>query len=217
MSTSPQTAGGRRPSFFRSPIFWLGLVAMIVAVPLGRMLLNPPAPPLPVVGTLPAFKLTDQEERSFDDAAMKDRVWIANFIFTSCPTVCPLLTAKMARLQEQTKEQGDALRLVSFSVDPYTDTPAVLKEYGAKFGQDPARWTFLTGPYTDIERAIQDGFKIAIDRQEPDEGGFYDIVHGEHFVLVDATGQLRGYYRSEAPELERLVRDAVRLVKEGGS
>jgi protein SCO1/2 len=186
----------------RRPFFWIGLVGLVVAIPLGWWLAHP-RPRLPVLGEIPRFALTDQDGRPFDDARLRGRVTIVNFVFTTCPTVCPTLSAKMARLQRETRAQ-----LLSISVDPTSDTPPVLKAYGAKFAQDPARWSFVTGSYEAVERAVVDGFHVFMGREPRDAGGGFDVVHGEKFALVDGAGRIRGYYDAIDADLARLVRDA---------
>jgi protein SCO1/2 len=169
-------------------------------------------PELPVLGNVPALALADQAGRVFDAHRFDDHPTIVNFIFTSCPTICPTLTTKMRGLQAKTA--GTAVRLVSVSVDPETDTPEVLKAYGAKFGADFARWTFATGPREALETAVVDGFKVEMSRQRrPGEADIWDIVHGEHFVLVDGERRIRGYYRAEEEPMRRLVDDAKALAR----
>jgi protein SCO1/2 len=141
---------------------------------------------------------------------------VANFIFTRCPTICPVFTQKMARFQKQTDEFGGQLALVSFSVDPEYDTPERLTAYAAKHGADPARWSFLTGDYQQLKGIIVGGFKMAMGRNEEDPQDLPNIFHGSHFVLVDRTGEIRGYYNSEHDdEVERLLREAKQLVRGG--
>jgi protein SCO1/2 len=193
----------------------------VVAVPLVRTIAAQRAAaraadeaPLPELGAVPEFSLTDQEGQPFATDRLRAHVSVVNFMFTSCPTVCPMLSSRMAGLQSRLRDV-DGVRHVSFSVDPNTDTPEVLKAYGQRYKQDPARWTFVTGPYEVLETAIVDGFKMHVGREPTDAGdGFYDIVHGEHFVLVDRAGRIRGYYRAENEELERLERDTRRLAAE---
>jgi protein SCO1/2 len=136
-------------------------------------------------------------------------VWIANFIFTSCTMVCPRLTADMAKVQTHLRNRGVAARIVSFSVDPETDTPQKLKAYGEKFGARFDTWSFLTGPEKAIERTVVDGFKTAMSRGDV---GDFDVVHGSKFVLVDKQSRIRGYYDSTDPaETAKLLTDAEEL------
>jgi cytochrome oxidase Cu insertion factor (SCO1/SenC/PrrC family) len=116
---------------------------------------------LPVYGSVPDFALTDQRGRLVRRSDLDGNVWIASFIFTNCPDECPLMTAEMARLQSDLAYMN-ALRLVSISVDPDRDTPAVLSQYAERFNADPGRWVFLTGDKRAIYRLARDGFRLGI-------------------------------------------------------
>jgi protein SCO1 len=191
--------------------------ALASASPPGARVAHPPPP---VLFALPDFKLIDQDGRPFGLAELRGKVWVASFFFTSCPSICPKLIAKLRLVQEATKAHGPAVRIVSLSVDPKTDTPPKLLAYARKHGADPARWSFLTGPLPDIEKAIREGFKQALERQtEPVKGplgeDLYDITHGARFVLVDREGRLRGFYDADGPGRAALVRDVDTLVAAG--
>jgi len=164
------------------------------------------------LGKLAEFALTDQEGRPYGTAQLRGQLWVASFFFTRCPTVCPRLIAALRDLQGAAKRAGVALRLVSFSVDPEHDTPAVLKDYAAKQKADLTSWTFLTGDAELIKKTCVDGFKLAIEIN-PDAGAeHFGILHGSHLMLVDRELTLRGYYRSEdADARAKLLKDAERL------
>lgn len=166
--------------------------------------------PLPILSTLPPFTLQSQEGVPFGSEDLRGEVWIANFVFTRCPTVCPVFTAQMRGIQ--VKAAGaEGLRFVSFSVDPAYDTPPRLKEYGAAHGADFSSWTFLTGDPEAIKAAVVTGLKVAADPPLPDQD-LASVFHGTHFVLVDADLRIRGYYDSSEPErIEALLRDAMRI------
>jgi protein SCO1/2 len=182
-------------------IFWIG---------------TPAKEPLPDLFPMPSFSLTDQGGDTFGSSQLEGKVVVANFIFTRCPTVCPTLTARMAKIQGRVA--GDeGVHLLSFSVDPRHDTPEVLREFGEKFGQNPTRWSFLTGDVQVVTRAVEEGFKGGMKGADDPDATPFDIVHGEHFVLVDAKGSIRGYYPSDEDSLGRLLSDIARLRKEGGS
>jgi protein SCO1/2 len=169
------------------------------------------------LGQVPDFSLTDQQGRTVSKRDLLGKPWVANFVFTRCPTVCPLLTAKFKALQGKVALPTGEVEYVSFSVDPEHDTPEVLAAYAAKYGADPAQWRFLTGPLGTMEKTIVQGFKIHMGQPEArkDDPTLIDIMHGEHFVLVDAEGTIRGYYRSEAAELSELADDLRALVDSG--
>lgn len=163
---------------------------------------------------MPSFELTSEQGKALSDQDLRGKVVVANFIFTRCPTVCPALTARMAKIQTEIPAELP-VHFVSFSVDPKHDTPEVLREFGAKYDQDPSRWTFLTGDLAEVMKAVEEGFRIGITGADDPEATPFDIVHGEHFVLVDKAGTIRGYYPNSDLSLQRLVRDAKRLAKEG--
>ncbi|MFO7156098.1 MAG: SCO family protein [Pseudomonadota bacterium] len=173
-----------------------------------------PEQPLPELFPMPEFELTSEQGKAVRAEDLRGQVVVANFIFTRCPTVCPGLTARMARLQSEIPADLP-VRLVSFSVDPRHDTPEVLREYGEKYGQDPRRWTFLTGDFEAVLKAVEEGFRIGVKGVEDPNASPFDIVHGEHFVLIDRKGRIRGYYPNAEPDLRQLVRDAKRLAREG--
>jgi protein SCO1/2 len=191
------------------PAFWVVAVAVLLAVPLA-MGLSRKAPVVPrVLATLPAFSLVDQDERPFDTDGMRGKVWIAGFIFTRCPTVCPRLTERMALLQKRFRHMGGEVRLVSFSVDPDHDTPQRLREYARAAHANPRVWTFVTGPLAALREAVVGGFKMTMERGAPDD--LLSITHGERFVLVDRHARIRGYYEIGDDDLDQLVRDAALL------
>jgi protein SCO1/2 len=160
------------------------------------------------LGHVPAFTLTDQTGAQVSDQALRGQIWVANFVFTRCPSVCPMLTAKFQAFQ---RDLGPlpGVRFVSFSVDPEFDTPPVLAAYAERFQADPQRWSFLTGPLDAIEKTVVEGFKVHIGKAtpQPENPTLVDIMHGEHFVLVDQGGTLRGYYRADKPGLAQLADD----------
>jgi protein SCO1/2 len=192
----------------------LGSAACLLLLAVG--LVQGRAQPLERYGQLPAFTFTRQDGQPFGREQLRGHPWVANFIFTRCPTVCPVFTRKLAGVQKRTADLGGELRFVSFSVDPEYDTPERLTAYARQHGADPARWSFLTGDYTQLKDIIVGGFKMAMGRNEADVDDIPSIFHGSHFVLVDRGGEIRGYYNSEHDDdVERLLRDTERLVRSG--
>src|SRR5688572_13485342 len=147
-------------------------------------------------GTVPAFALHDQTGGALNEEWLRGHVTIVDFVFTRCDTICPLLTLKMARLDEQTKDLPD-VRLLSFSVDPKYDTPEVLAAYAAHYKADPARWRFVTGEYDQVLTLVEGALMTAMEYAGTTESGAPDIRHGGHFLLVGPDLKIRGVYDSK--------------------
>lgn len=152
-----------------------------------------PVAEVPVWGALPEFDLVNQSGESFGTQQLAGRPWIADFIFTRCPSRCPMLTREMSRLKTELQARGwDDVTLVSISVDPANDTPEALAAYADKHGVEGEGWQFLTGTREGIWSLSIDGFKLAV--MEIEDRGEGPIVHSNHFVLADGQRQIRGYY-----------------------
>jgi protein SCO1/2 len=165
-------------------------------------------PELPRLAQLPEFSLRDQDAAPFGSEQLAGEVWIASFMFTSCPDICPVLTTKLAGLRTRLRGDRSFVRYVSFSVDPETDTPPVLKRYAAERGADREDWRFLTGSLADIKQVVVSGFKQSMQPVPEKDGEPANILHGSHFVLIDGERVIRGYYRSDQEGLLTLARDA---------
>jgi protein SCO1 len=169
---------------------------------------------LPVYGSVPDFALIDQHGRPVRRTDFEGKLWIASFIFTSCPDECPLMAAEMARLQSDLAHLKD-VRLVSISVDPEHDTPAVLLQYAQQFNADPRRWFWLTGDKRAIYRLAREGFRLGIaDPAEPPHsspvkgtplGGSRSLLDGPTSSRAGLTSgwlhSLRGWWRSVEPSM----------------
>jgi len=196
-------------SSLRRGLIWGLLVAVLVALVTATAIdrLRRPEPPT-VLDPVPAFSMTNRDGRAVRLRDLAGKPWIADFVFTRCPASCPLMTARMARLDRELAGDHD-VKLVSFSVDPDHDTPAVLARYAASF-QAPPRWLFLTGTVAEIHRLSRDGFKLAVDIPKAGDAGNPQepILHSTRFVLVDGQGRIRGYYDGFDEEaMARLQRD----------
>jgi protein SCO1/2 len=166
--------------------------------------------PLPSLGTVPPFALVNQDAQPFGSAQLEGRIWIADFIFTTCPGPCPIISTRMSELQRPLEKSE--VHLVSFSVDPEKDTPEVLRAYADKLRKEPFRWDFLTGPRDAIHSLSRDGFKLGLSDGAEEDGG---PVHTTRFVLVDRHGTIRGYYDALAPDaVTKLLADANHLFRE---
>lgn len=228
MSSDVEIKGGappvaRKPQL-SAPTFWSlvvlasVLVGGVVAFSFLRFALPKPAEALPVYSQIEGFSLVERSGQAKSLNDLRGKVWVGNFIYTSCPTVCPKLTARMAEVQRsvldrESKLGRDALvRLVSFTVDPENDTPEVLARYAAEFDADSRIWLFLTGSIDEMSRAVIEGMKIPFEKRGPSTA--MEIMHGEKFVLVDDKGQIRGYFDADPSGLAALDRAIEALLKE---
>ena len=168
---------------------------------------------LEILGQAPSFSLTDQTGTPFTAADLLGKVTIINFIFTRCPTVCPIFTRRFQRIVHSL-DHVKPIQFVSISVDPAHDTSKVLADYAAKHNADPARWKFLTGDPEAIRLTAENGLKLVLERSGTLADGTPDIVHDTHFVLIDKQGNIRGYYDSgEKTRREALLLDAKALAR----
>lgn len=160
---------------------------------------------LPSYSTVADFTLTDQSGAVFNSGEkLKNTVWIADFIYTTCPGPCPRMSSQMHQVEDALA--GTEVKLVSFTVDPERDTPAVLAEYGQHFGAKSGTWFFLTGPVDSLHRLSRDVFMLGnVDGT---------LEHSTRFVLIDRAAKVRGYYESaEQDAIPRLIADAKALVR----
>ena len=163
-------------------------------------------PPLPVYGRVPDFHLTSQTGAPFDRNSLDGKIWVADFIFTNCTSSCPRMSRQMGRVQSAVAEFPD-VQLVSFSVDPQRDTPAVLAEYAKRYHAQPGRWNFLTGDAKTLDALDRRAFMLGnVDGS---------LEHSTRFVLVDRQGRIRGYYgASQDDPTPSLIVDIRRLERE---
>jgi protein SCO1/2 len=170
---------------------------VVFGVALGLAACAARAPKLEVFGDIPHFQLTSQNGQPFDSRTLKGKIWVADFIYTTCPGPCPRMTSQMREVQDAVSKISD-VRLVSFTIDPANDTPAVLAAYAKVHGASPVLWYFLTGPIPTLQMLDRDAFKLGnIDGT---------LQHSTRFVLVDRQGQIRGYYdTSDAASIPQVI------------
>ena len=164
---------------------------------------------------LPPFSLTDRSRKTVTDEQLKGKIWVANFIFTRCPGICPPLTQHMAKLQQELTrhERWPDIRLVSFTVEPEHDSPQRLNAFASQYGANPDHWLFLTGQRAAIWQLCRDGFKQPIE--ENVENPAIPIVHSSNFALVDRKLRIRGFYDGlDASARSKLLIDLKRILDE---
>jgi len=165
-----------------------------------------PSQQLPKIGSIPQFEFIDSDGNTVTLDNLKGKVWVADFIFTTCTMACPMMTGNMNLVHKKFKKNDD-VRLVSISVYPEYDTPDVLKEYASQYDADTEKWLFLTGEESSVKNIIKDGFKI---------GDFEEIIfHSEKFALVDKNGTIRAYYNGmKSEDMKQLKKDINALLKQ---
>ncbi len=156
------------------------------------------------------FTFTNQEGAAFGLADLKGKVWVANFIFTHCTTVCPNLTQNFAKLQQEMKKAGIKAELVSFSVDPGKDKPDVLKNYVRKFNAEFTNWNALTG-YSDeqIQKFARSSFITPVAKDLNSD----QVAHGTSFFLVNPKGTVVTSYDGMNPDFNKILKDIRALQK----
>jgi len=173
--------------------------------------------PLPVLKgePIPDFTLTESSGRTVTRNDLLGNIWLANFVFTRCAGPCPELSLRMRSIQQALTSYGADVKLVTFSLDPRTDSPAVLREYAQRFHADTARWWFLTGgDEAAMHRLIREGFLQVVVPATAEA----PLTHSEYFVLVDRLGRIRAFYGGrEAESKAKILSDIDTLVTEKGS
>ena len=148
------------------------------------------------------FSYTDQNGQSFGSENLKGKVWIADFIFTNCDTVCPPMTASMAALQKELTNQNLDVVLVSFSVDPTIDTPDVLKKYMGKFTTNSSNWHMLTGyKQAEIEAFAREEFQTLIQKPSSSD----QVIHSTSFYLINQQGEVVNSYGFQQSHFEEMI------------
>jgi protein SCO1/2 len=209
-----ETQRRQSPNFQRLLLSLLALAFVAVMAVVAWRWLVAKQEPLPVLGTVPDFSLTEHCGQQIGLHDLRGHVWIADFIFTNCAGTCPIMTTAMVDLQTETaKENMNEVTLVSVTVDPARDTPEVLRRFAEGYGADANRWHFLTGDSASIQQLANKGFRLSAATS----GGSGDepIIHSNRFVLVDRQAQIRGYYDgTDEVEVKQLLRDIKRLYRE---
>jgi protein SCO1/2 len=195
MARLPMTSPPRR-SPYRFIIWLLGLLIVgVLAIRYFNSASISPRQALPKFTIVPPFALMERSGRTITNSDLLGKIWVADFIYTTCPGPCPLVTAGMARVQAAVRHDPQ-VQLVTFTVDPQNDTAPVLAAYADKFGADPNRWWFLTGPEKPLYNLIQNGFYQVVqdNRGQPPQDGQFTVTHSTKLVLVDADGVVRAFY-----------------------
>ena len=184
-------------------LIWIGVVITLLILLLAYLLAQlrlreTIGKPLPILGQVQDFRLTNQAGQIVTLADLRGRVWVADIIFTRCAGPCPRMTRQMREIQQALPATSTA-KLVTLTTDADFDTPPVLKAYADKFGADPKRWMFLTGDKRQVANLAIDSLKLTAVEKKPEERLAPEdlFVHSTIFVVVDKLGRLRGVFETD--------------------
>lgn len=168
---------------------------------------------LPVLATVPQFSFTSQTGATVSRESLLGKIWVADFFFTRCPGPCPVMSSRMAELQSAIEKAGGNVHLVSVSVDSAFDSPAVLADYGKRYGANPQWWSLLTGDPAKVETFVTKGMLLPLAKDGEDMP-----THSQKFVVVDEQGRIRSYHDLDDQELiPKVLLDIGNLMREAGN
>lgn len=160
------------------------------------------------------FRFINQDGKAIDNNEIKGKIWVAEYFFTTCLSICPIMNQEMNRVQKAFANDSE-VKIMSFTVDPDTDTPDVLKRYASNHPYVEGQWHFLTGKKEDLYRFARESIFVlspAEAENKGDAGG--DFIHTNNFVLIDYAGRIRGYYNgTQSKEVDLLIND-INVLKE---
>ncbi len=215
METAIQTSHIRKTNFIEKLVlnkyFWILACTFLFVYPIAKSMNRMLPAELPVLGDVPVFNFTDENGKPFGSNELKGRVYIANFMFTSCTTACPILLGKVQKVQHRIRGVIDRAAIVSFTVDPEVDTPKVLFDKAREMKANPVVWKFLSAPVNETKSLLVDGFKVPMGNKEI-ANSVMDVAHSNKLVLVDQDGKIRGYYSTENDSINKLMIDTGLLI-----
>jgi len=160
---------------------------------------------------IPDFSFTDQDGNTFSSENVEGKIFVADFFFTSCPTICPDMAANLKRVQWKTKDFGDVM-ILSHTVNPERDTAEVLKTYSMKYEANNEKWVFLTGEKAEIYELAAKGYLLVAGEDYKAPGGF---IHTNLFALIDKEKHIRGFYDgTSVAEVDKLIEEITVLKRE---
>lgn len=160
--------------------------------------------------TIANFTLVNQNGDTVTDKITENKIYVADFFFTTCKSICPKMSNSMAILQKEFLTDSSVI-LLSHSVTPEIDSVPVLAEYAKRFGVDSKKWQLLTGDKKQIYKLARKSYFVVLDEGD---GGVQDFIHTENFVLVDKEKRIRGFYDGTSPtEIDRLIGD-IQILKD---
>lgn len=194
----------------RTKLFWIGFLLFGFSYPVWKSFNRTLPPELPIIAHVPDFELISENGQRFGSKDLKGRVYLANFIFARCPTVCPRILGDLEKVQKRIRGTGTKVAIVTFTVDPEHDNEKVLFDVARKHHANPFTWTFLTGSDKEaMFKLYRDGFKVGVENNTTN---IMQIAHSEKIVLVDTENRVRGYYSYDTNEINKLMIDVGLLI-----
>lgn len=191
--------------------FWFIACGFFFIYPLAKSVNRDLPKELPILSDLPAYAFTDENGKTFGSNELKGKVYIANFVFTTCQTSCPVILNRVQMVQHRMRGVIDRAAIVTFTVDPQTDTSEILYKKARDLKANPVVWRFLRAPITETKKLLVDGFKVPVGDKEI-ANSVMDVAHSNKLVLVDQDGKIRGYYSIEKDGINQLMIDTGLLI-----
>lgn len=200
----------------KSPYLWAFIIGIISLHLVKEAALLRRSAPEPMM-IVPDWSLVNEDGNPLSKKDLQGKVVIANYFFTSCPSICPKLTQSMKDVYERFTGKKDQVHFMSITVDPETDTPAVLKQFKVTNNIDHKNWHFLTGTKKEVYDVVVEKMRVHVGEKQvlPQTNGTYDIPHLGQLALFDQNGDLRGLFKTDSVELSALVRAANFLLEKG--
>lgn len=209
---------------------WLFIV-FLACIPVAYYFVRPKPKPLPIINpidiqentvdpellrlgqghSIGAFRFKNQHNKWVSEKNYTNKIWVVEYFFTTCGSICPVMNAQMQRIQK--KVNASEVQLLSFTVDPENDTPSKLLEYAKNHQANFDKWHFLTGPKEEIYRVARKYFFLLKPAETANAGDAgTDFIHTNNFVLIDQKRRIRGYYDGTNPmEVDQLIEDINKL------
>jgi protein SCO1 len=197
-------------TLIRQKTFWLIFIAFGFSYPIYKSMNRTLPPELPIIAQVPDYELINENGQRFGSNDLKGRIYLANFVFTRCPSICPKMLSDLEKIQKRVRGTGQKVAIVTFTVDPEHDNETVLFKVARERKANPHIWSFLTGSDKEqMFKLYRDGFKVGVE-QNPQN--LFDIAHSEKIVLVDGENRVRGYYAFDEHSVNKLMIDVGLLI-----
>jgi protein SCO1/2 len=190
----------------KRPLFWIIFTILGFSIPIVKTINRDLPRSLPYLYKISDYSLINSYGDSYGSKDLRGRVYVINFIFTSCGSICPNLMKKTQVVQKRLRGLGSRVAIITVTVDPENDTVGVLNKYSKKYRANPRVWKFLTGKKSKINNLILNELKLPVS-EDTGSNDVMDIVHSERFVLVGQEGHVRGYYSIAKEDLNRMMID----------